>query len=69
MLTTCAAGIIGDDVESVTTSLEDVLGIPIVAIFCEGFRSKMWTSGFDAGYHGIARKLVKPAEKKYYKCN
>ena len=69
MLTTCAAGIIGDDVESVTTSLEDELGIPIVAIFCEGFRSKMWTSGFDAGYHGIARKLVKPAEKKYYKCN
>ena len=64
VLTTCAAGIIGDDVESVTNSLEEELGIPIVAIFCEGFRSKMWTSGFDAGYHGIARKLIKPAEKK-----
>ncbi|MGM9936388.1 MAG: nitrogenase component 1 [Candidatus Ornithomonoglobus sp.] len=64
ILTTCAAGIIGDDVESVTNALEKELGIPIVAIFCEGFRSKMWTSGFDAGYHGIARKLIKPAEKK-----
>lgn len=64
VLTTCAAGIIGDDVESVTNALEEELGIPIVSIFCEGFRSKMWTSGFDAGYHGIARKLIKPAEKK-----
>lgn len=69
VLTTCAAGIIGDDVESVTNNLEAELGIPIVAIFCEGFRSKMWTSGFDAGYHGIARKLVKPAEKKNNKIN
>ncbi len=64
VLTTCAAGIIGDDVESVANAAEAELGIPVVAIFCEGFRSKMWTSGFDAGYHGIARKLIKPAEKK-----
>ena len=64
VLTTCAAGIIGDDVESVTNRLEQELNIPIVAIFCEGFRSKIWTTGFDAGYHGIARKLIKPAEKK-----
>jgi nitrogenase molybdenum-iron protein alpha chain len=36
----------------------------VVAIFCEGFRSRIWTSGFDAGYHGIARKLIKPPVKK-----
>jgi nitrogenase molybdenum-iron protein alpha chain len=24
----------------------------------------MWTSGFDAGYHGIARRLIKKPEKK-----
>ena len=64
VLTTCAAGIIGDDVESVANAVEKEIGIPVVAIFCEGFRSKMWTSGFDAGYHGIARKLIKQPEKK-----
>jgi nitrogenase molybdenum-iron protein alpha chain len=64
VLTTCAAGIIGDDVESVCNDAEKELGIPVVAIFCEGFRSKVWTSGFDAGYHGIARKLIKPARKR-----
>lgn len=64
VLTTCAAGIIGDDVESICDEAEKELGIPVVAIFCEGFRSKVWTSGFDAAYHGIARRLIKPAREK-----
>jgi nitrogenase molybdenum-iron protein alpha chain len=60
IITTCASGIIGDDVEGIASEMEEELGIPVVAIFCEGFRSKVWTSGFDAGYHGVARKLIKP---------
>ncbi|MFT3951215.1 MAG: nitrogenase component 1 [Oscillospiraceae bacterium] len=64
IITTCASGIIGDDVEGIANEAQEELGIPVVAIFCEGFRSKMWTSGFDAGYHGIARKLIKKPEKK-----
>lgn len=64
IITTCASGIIGDDVEGIANEAEEELGVPVVAVFCEGFRSKIWTSGFDAGYHGIARKLIKPAIKK-----
>jgi nitrogenase molybdenum-iron protein alpha chain len=64
VLTTCAAGIIGDDVESVCNEAEEELGIPIVAVFCEGFRTTVWTTGFDAGYHGIARKLIKPPRQR-----
>ena len=64
VLTTCAAGIIGDDVESVCNEAEEELGIPVVAIFCEGFRSKVWTTGFDAAYHGIARKLIQKPRKR-----
>lgn len=60
VLTTCAVGIIGDDVESVCNEAEEELGVPVAAIFCEGFRSKVWTTGFDAAYHGIARKLIAP---------
>lgn len=63
VLTTCATGIIGDDVESVCKEAEKELGIPIVSIFCEGFRSRVWTTGFDAAYHGIARKLIEPARE------
>lgn len=60
----CAAGIIGDDIESVVNEAENELDIPIVPIYCEGFKSKTWTSGFDAVFHGILRKIVKKPEKK-----
>ncbi|MDR2185000.1 MAG: nitrogenase [Treponema sp.] len=64
IITTCASGIIGDDVEGIAGEAEEEIGIPVGAIFCEGFRSKIWTSGFDSGYHGIARKLIKKPVKK-----
>lgn len=67
--TSCASAIIGDDVESVTDALTEELGIPVVACFCEGFRSKIWTSGFDSAYHSIVRKIVKPPQKKNNKVN
>jgi nitrogenase molybdenum-iron protein alpha chain len=64
VITTCASEIIGDDVESIADEAEEELGIPVGAVFCEGFRSKIWTSGFDSGYHGVARKLIKKPLKK-----
>ncbi len=67
--TSCASSIIGDDVESVANNLTDELGIPVVACFCEGFRSKIWTTGFDSAYHSIVRKIVKPPRKKSNKVN
>jgi nitrogenase molybdenum-iron protein alpha chain len=60
----CAAGIIGDDIESATDSLKKELGIPVVPVFCEGFRSRIWSTGFDAVLHGIMRKIVKEPSKK-----
>ncbi|TCL60018.1 nitrogenase molybdenum-iron protein alpha chain [Kineothrix alysoides] len=60
----CASGIVGDDIESVTCEMENELGIPVIPVFCEGFKSRVWTTGFDAAYHSILRKLVKPPQKK-----
>lgn len=67
--TSCASGIIGDDVESVANDLSEELGIPVVACYCEGFKSKIWTTGFDSAYHAIVRKIVKPPEKRTNKVN
>ncbi|HWR09585.1 nitrogenase component 1 [Sporomusa sp.] len=67
--TSCASGIIGDDVEGVANDLSGELGIPVVACFCEGFKSKIWTTGFDSAYHSIVRKIVKPPAKKSNKIN
>ncbi|MBR0100611.1 MAG: nitrogenase [Treponema sp.] len=60
----CAAGIVGDDIESVADEKQDEYGIPIIPTYCEGFKSKTWASGFDASFHGILRKVVKPCRKR-----
>lgn len=67
--TSCASGIIGDDVEGVANELSEELEIPVVACFCEGFKSKIWTTGFDSAYHSVVRKIVKPPQKKSNKVN
>jgi nitrogenase molybdenum-iron protein alpha chain len=56
--TSCATAIIGDDVESVAASVGQELGIPVVPLYCEGFKSKHWSTGFDATQHGILRQIV-----------
>lgn len=62
--TSCASGIIGDDVSGIAEELEAELGIPVVPVSCEGFRSQIWASGFDAAYHAILRRVVKPPRRK-----
>jgi nitrogenase molybdenum-iron protein alpha chain len=57
--TSCATGIIGDDVETAARELQEELGIPVVPVFCEGFKSKHWSTGFDAIQHGILRQIVR----------
>jgi nitrogenase molybdenum-iron protein alpha chain len=65
----CVSGIIGDDIEGLLSSLSEELGIPIAGVYCEGFKSRLWTSGFDAAYHAIARSVVKSPEKKAKRVN
>lgn len=62
--TSCASGIIGDDVSGITDAAQEELGIPVVLVACEGFKSKIWTTGFDAAYHALLRKIVKPPVEK-----
>lgn len=56
--TSCATGIIGDDVQSVASKLEKELGTKIVTLSCEGFRAKHWSTGWDIIEHGILCNLV-----------
>jgi nitrogenase molybdenum-iron protein alpha chain len=60
----CASGIIGEDLESVADEMELELKYPVIPVYCEGFKSKIWSTGFDAAFHGILRKLIKAPKKK-----
>ncbi|ADY55336.1 oxidoreductase/nitrogenase component 1 [Syntrophobotulus glycolicus DSM 8271] len=62
--TSCVSGIIGEDVDSVVEELDRELPVPVVAMHCEGFKSKVWATGFDAADHAILRGIVKPPREK-----
>ena len=62
--TSCASGIIGDDVQSIAAEMSKKLGIQVFAIECEGFKSRIWSTGFDAAFNGILQTAVKAPQKK-----
>lgn len=69
--TSCLSGIIGEDVDSVIESVKKQIkeDIPIAPIHCEGFRSRIWATGFDASDHAVLSSVVKPPQKKTNKIN
>lgn len=65
--TSCATGIIGDDVDGIAQTMEEETGTPIVVLHCEGFKSRHWSNGWDIIEHAILRRLVRrdpPARRK-----
>ncbi|QDR79307.1 nitrogenase component 1 [Sporomusa termitida] len=62
--TSCVSGIIGEDVDSVVAELSPELPIPLVPVHCEGFKSRVWASGFDAADHAVLTGIVKPPQNK-----
>lgn len=69
--TSCVSGIIGEDVDSVVEEVKKEIpeNIPIAAVHCEGFRSRIWATGFDASDHAVLNSIVKPPKKKNNKIN
>ncbi len=60
----CVSGVIGEDVDSIIDELKDELGIPVISIHCEGFKSRIWASGFDIADHAVLSGIVKPPKEK-----
>ncbi|HBR05223.1 MAG TPA: nitrogenase, partial [Lachnospiraceae bacterium] len=56
----CATGIIGEDIDSIVDSVRDEVGVPIVAVHCEGFKSRIWATGFDISDHAVLQEIVQP---------
>lgn len=62
--TSCVSGIIGEDVDSLIEELRLEVPVPIAAVHCEGFRSRIWASGFDVADHAVMTSVVKPPQEK-----
>lgn len=58
IFSSCASGIIGDDIDTISTELQKQVSSIIVPIHCEGFKSKIAASGFDTAFISIARHIL-----------
>lgn len=60
----CASGIIGEDIDSVVEEVKDEIEVPVIAVHCEGFKSRIWATGFDISDHAVLSGIVKPPKQK-----
>ncbi|SEJ67217.1 nitrogenase molybdenum-iron protein alpha chain [Propionispira arboris] len=58
IFTSCASGIIGDDVDAVIRDLQQTNKALLIPIHCEGFKSKVCASGFDAAFISITKYIL-----------
>jgi nitrogenase molybdenum-iron protein alpha chain len=58
IFTSCASGIIGDDVDAISAEAQRSDGPILIPIHCDGFRSKICASGFDAAFIAIKKYLL-----------
>ncbi|MDR2753428.1 MAG: nitrogen fixation protein NifE [Oscillospiraceae bacterium] len=65
IFTSCASGIIGDDVDAAAREAQEEFaaqeGVPpqVVPIHCEGFKSKVCASGYDAAFLSMTNYILK----------
>lgn len=64
ILTSCTTGIIGEDIEGTVEEVQPYINAKIVPIHCEGIRSRLVQTGYDAFWHAVLKYLVKEPEKK-----
>jgi nitrogenase molybdenum-iron protein alpha chain len=59
----CASGIIGDDIDTISADLQTELNAVLIPIHCEGFKSKICASGYDAAFMAISKYILRDEEK------
>jgi nitrogenase molybdenum-iron protein alpha chain len=55
----CVPGIIGDDVDGIAERLQGEVQAKLLSVHCEGFKTKIWATAYDAIYHAIGRVMLK----------
>ena len=59
IFSSCASGIIGDDIDAIAKELQEESEALIIPIHCEGFKSKICASGFDSAFISISKYILK----------
>lgn len=64
ILTSCTTGIIGEDIEATVREAQPEVEATIVPVHCEGVRSRLVQTGYDAFWHGVLKYLVREPKEK-----
>lgn len=64
ILASCTSGIIGEDIEGLVEDLRAEVSPVLVPIHCEGTRSRVIQTAYDAFWHGVLKYLVKKPKRK-----
>jgi nitrogenase molybdenum-iron protein alpha chain len=60
IFSSCASGIIGDDIDAIAADLQkEYTNVVIAPVHCEGFKSKICASGFDTAFITINKYILK----------
>ncbi|MDR3114802.1 MAG: nitrogenase [Treponema sp.] len=60
----CVPALIGDDIDRILAELQQETAGIIMPIHCEGFKTKLMATAYDAVYHGILKKYVRYPERQ-----
>ncbi len=64
VVSTCVPGIIGDDIDGVAARLQSQVDAKILPIHCEGFKTSIMATAYDAIFHSFSRNLLEPDEEE-----
>ena len=64
VVSSCVPGIIGDDLDGVVARIQPQVNGVILPVHCEGFKTKVMATAYDAVYHAISRRLLEKEEEE-----
>ncbi|MFT4145623.1 MAG: nitrogenase component 1 [Mobilitalea sp.] len=60
----CVPALIGDDIDSLLSELQEQTAAILMPIHCEGFKTKVMATAYDAVYHGILKNYIRKPDHR-----
>lgn len=60
----CVSGIIGEDVDGIIRNIQPEVFAKVIPVYCDGFKSKVWASGYDGSFQGALNHLIEEPKEK-----
>lgn len=66
ILASCTSGIIGEDIDGLVEEMRGEISPALIPVHCEGTRSRIIQTAYDAFWHGVLKYLVKKPTRKQH---